>query len=81
MDWRVHASFPQTKALAEDTMRSDRFRGVPGFSVLALTVLGAGGQVTVEDLKALGSTAGFDMSIESTCTRRPTVGDSGAPLP
>ena len=34
----------------------------------------AGRELTVDDLKALGSTAGFAMTIEGTCTRRPTVG-------
>lgn len=34
----------------------------------------AGRKITVDDLKTLGSTAGFAMTIEGTCTRRPTVG-------
>ncbi|WP_223914378.1 hypothetical protein [Arthrobacter sp. NicSoilC12] len=34
----------------------------------------AGKSLSVDDLKAVGSTAGFPMNIEGTCTRRPTVG-------
>ncbi|WP_139184654.1 hypothetical protein [Arthrobacter sp. ok909] len=34
----------------------------------------AGRRLTVDDLKAVGSTAGFAMTIEGTCTRRPSVG-------
>jgi hypothetical protein len=34
----------------------------------------AGRKLTVADLKALGSTAGFAMTVEGTCTRRPNVG-------
>lgn len=34
----------------------------------------AGRKITVDDLKALGSTAGFAMTVEGSCTRRPTVG-------
>ncbi|WP_231728602.1 hypothetical protein [Arthrobacter sp. EPSL27] len=33
-----------------------------------------GRTLTVDDLKALGSTAGFPMTVEGTCTRRPTAG-------
>lgn len=31
-------------------------------------------KLTVDDLKAVSSTAGFSMSTEGTCTRRPSVG-------
>ena len=34
----------------------------------------AGRKISVDDLKALGATAGFAMTTEGTCTRRPTVG-------
>jgi len=34
----------------------------------------AGKRLTVDDLKAVSSTAGVPMNIEGTCTRRPTVG-------
>lgn len=33
-----------------------------------------GKKLTVDDLKAVSSTAGFAMSTEGTCTRRPNVG-------
>lgn len=34
----------------------------------------AGGELTVDDLKAVSSTAGFAMSTQGTCDRRPNVG-------
>lgn len=34
----------------------------------------AGKRLSVDDLKALSSTAGFAMTTEGTCTRRPNVG-------
>jgi hypothetical protein len=34
----------------------------------------AGRELTVDDLKAISSTAGFAMSTEGTCSRRPNVG-------
>lgn len=33
-----------------------------------------GRELTVADLKSLSSNAGFEISIEGTCTRRPNVG-------